>query len=178
MSRSKQGTCGMSQTTRSPHSRPNEFSVFPGTFSVALSHSALSFRSARLSRLVVDLQGRFDSLTNLLSIDAECRLGYPDIVKRWKPLMDKSQRVAATGSAGPRSGRERILKRKRRMTDAAEKVSGPATKKAKTGPVGRPSRFVPGARPRPWELQDLEHGQGCRWWGWTRDGLGRGGRDG
>lgn len=56
--------------------------------------------------------------------------------------MDKSQRVAATGSAGPRSGRERILKRKRRMTDAAEKVSGPATKKAKTGPVGRPSRYL------------------------------------
>lgn len=37
-----------------------------------------------------------------------------------------------------RIARKRILKRKRRMTDAA---SGPAAKKAKAGPAGRPSRY-------------------------------------
>lgn len=40
-----------------------------------------------------------------------------------------------------RIARKRILKRKRRMPDAAAKGSGPAVKKIKTGPVGRPSRY-------------------------------------
>lgn len=40
-----------------------------------------------------------------------------------------------------RIARKRILKRKRRMPDAAVKGSGPAAKKTKTGPVGRPSRY-------------------------------------
>lgn len=82
--------------------------------------------------------------------------------------MGKSQRVAATGSAGPRSGPERILKRKRRMTDAAEKVSGPAAKKAKTGPVARPSRYFFRARGRDlgnykiWNMGKVAGGGGGR----------------
>lgn len=90
--RSKQGTCRMSQTTRSPHSSSNNFWVSRDIFWWHCPTQHWFLVRPVYRGLLLIFRGCL-TLTTCLPIDTKCRLGDSHFHRTRKLFMDKSQKV-------------------------------------------------------------------------------------